>query len=306
MNKKTIGIPRAFLYYRYKILWKNYFSNLGYKIVVSGPTTKETVVEGKKYSIDEACLPFKIFMGHVSNLREKCDYILIPRIENYGKDEKVCVRFNATYDIVKNIFKDINIINYNIEYTKMSTETISLLKLGLKLNHNPFIVISSYIKAKKAEKEYNKLKMINQSKVLTKRGPKVLIVSHPYSIYDNYLGYSIIKLLKNYKINILYADKLSKKESLKHYKKLSKTLYWTYSKELIGAIDYYKDNIDGIIFLTAFPCGPDSLVNELMIRKLKKMPTLNIILDELRSETGLETRVESFIDILRERRDNNS
>ena len=53
MNKKTIGIPRAFLYYRYKILWKNYFSNLGYKIVVSGPTTKETVVEGKKYSIDE-------------------------------------------------------------------------------------------------------------------------------------------------------------------------------------------------------------------------------------------------------------
>ena len=83
-------------------------------------------------------------------------------------------------------------------------------------------------------------------------------------------------------------------------------MYWTYSKELIGAIDYYKDNIDGIIFLTAFPCGPDSLVNELMIRKLKKMPTLNIILDELTSETGFETRVESFIDILRERRDNNS
>ena len=60
--------------------------------------------------------------------------------------------------------------------------------------------------------------------------------------------------------------------------------------------------VDGIIFLTTFPCGPDSLVNELMIRKIKELPVTNILIDELNVQTGIETRIESFIDIIKERR----
>ena len=60
MNIKTIGIPKAFLYYRYNILWKNFFSNLGYKVVESEDTTKEIIELGKIYSIDESCLSSKI------------------------------------------------------------------------------------------------------------------------------------------------------------------------------------------------------------------------------------------------------
>ena len=36
----------------------------------------------------------------------------------------------------------------------------------------------------------------------------------------------------------------------------------------------------------------------LMIRKITNIPKLNIIIDELAAETGLITRLESFIDIL--------
>lgn len=301
MKKKTIGIPRAFLYYRYKILWQNFFSYLGYKIVISDKTTKETIENGKNFSIDESCLASKIFLGHVYNLKNKCDYILIPRVCDYGKGEKVCVKFNANYDIVKNTFPDINIIEYNIESTKHSPEFISLIKLGLKLNHNPLKVILSYFKAKKKEKKYS-LKIIKkQQKSLTIKKNKVLLVAHPYNIYDNYIGTPIIKLLNKLDIEILYSDHIDKKTAKKYAKKLSPTLYWTYSKEIIGAIEYYKDKIDGIIFITSFPCGPDSLVNELLIRKLKDIPTLNLIIDELTGETGIETRIESFIDIIKER-----
>ena len=52
-------------------------------------------------------------------------------------------------------------------------------------------------------------------------------------------------------------------------KKYCNGLYWKYSKESIGSIKLIENNIDGIIFLTTFPCGLDSLVNELVIRKLK-------------------------------------
>ena len=299
MKNKTIGIPRAFLYYRYKILWENFFNALGYKIIVSDITTKETIEIGKTFSIDEACLSSKIFLGHVYNLKNKCDYILIPRVCDYGKGEKVCVKFNATYDIVKNLFPDINILEYNLETTKHSPEFISLIKLGIKLNHNPIKVIISYIKAKNKEKQYEKSKIKKQQLKLKSKKKKILLVSHPYNTYDNYIGDPIIKILEKFDIEILYSDNIDKKTSKKYAKNLSPTLYWTYSKEIIGSIEYYKNHIDGIIFITSFPCGPDSLVNELLIRKITDIPTLNLIIDELTSETGIETRLESFVDIIK-------
>ncbi len=302
MEKITIGLPRAFLYYRYHIFWTTFFKNLGCNVIVSNETTKETIDTGKNYSIDESCLSSKIYLGHVASLKDKCDYILIPRVENYGKGEKVCVKFNATYDLVKNLFQDTQLLDYNIEKTKFTSHFLSFIKIGMKLNKNIFKVISSYFKAKKQEKKYHKTNQIKQMQKLNSNKPKILIVSHPYNIYDNYIGTPIIKKLKSMEVELIYADVLEPKIAKMYAKKLSPTLYWAYSKELIGAIGYYHYSVDGIIFLTTFPCGPDSLVNELMIRKMTDVPITNILIDELSATTGLETRLESFVDIIKERR----
>ena len=304
MKIQTIGLPKAFLYYRYKILWKYFFKELGYKVVISNDTTKETVKNGKLYSIDEACLSSKIYLGHVYSLIDKCDYIFIPRVENYGKGEKVCVKFNATYDIVKNTFPKANILDFNIEKTKHPYKLLNYFKLGLKLNKNPLKIIKSYIKACNRQKVYNKDNFHKQNLKLKSKKIKVLIVAHPYNIYDKYIGEPIIKKLKSMDIEIIYADKIDHKIGKIYAKKISPTLYWTYSKELIGAIQYYQYSVDGIIFLTTFPCGPDSLVNELMMRKITTLPTTNILIDELTVMTGLETRLESFVDLIKERRKN--
>jgi len=304
MKKKTkIGIPRAFLYYRYYILWKNFFERLNCHIVLSPETSKEIIDIGTKYSIDESCLSSKIYLGHVFSLIDKCDYLLVPRIENYGKKEKVCVKFNGLYDIVKNIFSDQKIITYNIEQNKLKNELFGFIKMGLKINKNIFKVIISYIIAKRKAKEQEKINEITQNRKLNNDKTKILIVSHPYNIYDKYLSNNIINYLNNNDIQIIYADKLNKKTAIEYSKELSNTLYWTYSKEIIGSVNYYKEIYDGVIFLTTFPCGVDSLVNELVLRKITK-PTLNIILDSQTSEIGLETRLESFIDILKERKNN--
>ena len=60
----------------------------------------------------------------------------------------------------------------------------------------------------------------------------------------------------------------------------------------------YKDKVDGIIFLVTFPCGPDALVVNLCQNKIKR-PMITIILDELQGEAGLKTRLESFVDIIK-------
>lgn len=303
LEKIIVGIPRAFLYYRYKELWLNYFENLDVEIVISPETDKNILDLGQKYSIDESCISSKIYLGHIAYLVGRCDYILVPRISDYGKNEKTCVKFNGQYDIIKNLFPNQKILGYNIEETKHNNELLAFLKIGRELDKNIIKVANSYKKAKEQERIMSNKAMIAQNEVLKSDRLKILVVAHPYNIYDKYIGEPIQKILNELDVELLYADKVNRKVAKKFAKKYSPTLYWTYSKELIGAIGYYYDKLDGIIFVTAFPCGPDSLVNELLIRKLRDVPITNILINESTAEAGLQTRLESFIDIIKGKRE---
>jgi predicted nucleotide-binding protein (sugar kinase/HSP70/actin superfamily) len=296
-----IGVPRALLYHRYKNLWKTFFAELGCEILVSEKTNKKILADGINYSIDESCLPAKIFMGHVYSLKDKCDYILVPRIESYGKGDDVCVKFNAIYDIVNNTF-DMKLLDYNINVKNGQTEKKGFIKMGKNLGYSYFKTLKAYKKAKEAYELANRQKVTMQETKLNSDGPKILIASHQYNTYDKLIGHPIADFIKKLGGVPLYADAVDISESIARSKELSGSLYWKYNKEMIGAIKLLEDKVDGIILLTAFPCGPDSLVNELIIRKSKKVPIINIIIDELQGEAGLQTRIESFMDILLSKR----
>ena len=304
MNKRMkIGLPRAFLYFKYKWLWNVFFTELGCDIVVSPETNKQILKDGVDNSIDESCLSSKIYMGHVYNLIDKVDYILIPRIVSFGKDEVVCTKFNAMYDIVNNTYKNVKILDYNIDVNNKQTELKAFMKMGKVIKKDAIAVFKAYKKAKQvqAEKEIEKTKQQDEEIKSTNK-LKILIVSHSYNIHDRLIGYPIIKYLEQLDSLPIYADVADKNMTSEKSKMISEGLYWTYNKELIGAIEHYIDQIDGVIFITTFPCGPDSLVNELCLRKIKGIPMATIILDELQGEAGLHTRIESFIDIIREKK----
>ena len=87
MNTTKVGIPRALFYYQYYPLWKTFFEELGAEIVLSDRTTKSIMDEGSKTCVDEACLPIKIFHGHVMNIKDKVDYLFIPRFTSVSRNE---------------------------------------------------------------------------------------------------------------------------------------------------------------------------------------------------------------------------
>lgn len=301
MDKIKIGIPKALLYYKYKDLWCNFFENLGCDVVISPNTNKETIEIGKKYVLDEACISLKIFMGHVHYLIDKCDYVFIPRISCLKKGEKVCTNFMAIYDLCRNTF-DKDFLHCNIDVTHGEDEEYAFIGLGLELGFSFRKSRDAYKKAKLHEKLMNERRYSKQKMLLaSSEKTKILLVGHPYNLYDNYIGKEIIEFLENENIDILYSDNYDPKYLEVDYKKIAPKNYFTYNKELLGSIAFYQNFVDGIILVSAFPCGPDSLSNEMIIRK-KKIPLLVLTIDELDSNTGLITRLESFIDILNERR----
>lgn len=310
-----IGIPLGLGIYEYPILFSKFFEYLGIDVVYSERTNKQIFDNGIKYSLSESCLASKIFVGHVANLvsrqeSENIDYIFIPRLCTFENNQTTCVKFFALYDICNNLFNS-NFLTLNIDYEKNSTELNAFLKLGKRIEKSSRECIHAYLKARKAQRNYDKEKLDEQLRILNKRKDKkkVIIVAHPYVAYDELLGKSVIKLLEQEGVDIIYANinefsmqnpKIFKFVRNKKYvyTNISQSIFWKSSKNLLNGIYTNLNNIDGIVYLSVFPCGTDSLVNELAMRRIKNVPYLNLVLDEQDAQAGLKTRIESFIDIL--------
>lgn len=302
-----IGIPRALLYHRYDVLWTTYFQELGFETVFSPVTNKTILEDGDRYAIDENCLSSKLFFGHVSALIGKCDYIFVPRIANYGKDGMLCSRFEALYDIAVNTFRDKGtaFITCDVDIHRAKSELDAYSSLALEVGKTLSDGAKAYEAAKAAAAAAQQKKIDVQETLLEKDGIKILVVGHSYNLHDAYIGMPIIEGLKKLDAIPLLADSVDLDAARSRYTNICKNVPWMVNRELVGAIDMYHDMVDGIILITAFPCGPDSMLNEMVIRRVKDRPILNLLLDSQDGNAGIETRLESFVDIIRFRKEAN-
>ncbi len=300
-----IGIPRALLYYRYHTLWETYFHELGMETVLSPLTNKTIMDAGSHYSIDENCLSSKLFFGHVSMLEGKCDAVFIPRIANFGKDGVLCSRFEALYDMAANTFRDKNMkfITCNVDIQQRKPEEKAYISLGMELGRSREAARSAYQTARAAWEQAIRKEISAQEEKLRSDRIKILVVGHSYNLYDEYIGKPILKGIERLDAIPICSDAVDLKRAQKDSLHICEHVPWIMSRELLGAIHKYHDQVDGIILLTAFPCGPDSMVNEMIIRRIKDRPILNLLLDSQDGNAGIETRLESFIDIIRFRKE---
>ena len=303
MEKKrvTVGLPRAMLYYRCHTLWKTFFRELGVETVVSAPTDREILEKGTALAIDEACLSLKIYLGHVAALVGKCDYILVPRVSNFGFHRNMCTRFEALPDLVRNVFRNtgIKVLSYNVDVLEKQEEADAFLELGRTLGFSPKEAKKAYKLAKKAEQADYRICVQKQEALSRQEGMKILIAAHSYVAEDPYMGKTVTDYLKKSGVVPLRADLVDRDLALKQSKLLSPTCKWEINREILGGIEYCEEAVDGIILLSAFPCGPDAMVNELITRRVKGVPILNLVLDSQSGTAGVETRLESFIDIIK-------
>ncbi|MBQ8663326.1 MAG: hypothetical protein IJ471_05670 [Eubacterium sp.] len=299
-----IGIPRALLYHRYDVLWTTYFRELGFEVIVSPVTNKTILEDGDRYSIDENCLSSKLFFGHVSALIGKCDYIFVPRIANYGNEGVLCSRFEALYDIAVNTFRDkgTEFITCDVDVQQKKPELVAFSNLALQFGKTYSEGARAYEAAKQAAQEAQQKKIEAQEALLAQDGIKILVVGHSYNLHDTYIGKPIVSALQKLDAIPLLADAVNLDAVRTRYTNICKDVPWMVNRELVGAIDQYHDDVDGIILITAFPCGPDSMLNEMIIRRVKDKPILNLLLDSQDGNAGIETRLESFVDIIRFRK----
>jgi predicted nucleotide-binding protein (sugar kinase/HSP70/actin superfamily) len=293
--KMKVGIPKGLLYYKYYPFMKSFFEELGAEIAVSPDTNKLILDYGVKHCVDEACLPVKVFHGHVAFLREKCDIIFVPRIMQLNEREFICPKFCGLPEMIINSIPDLPevigtpIYAFNKEklYEFAKEAGSKITKNSIKIKRALNFAISEQTKFKSGIK--------NEGYKLN-----VALVGHPYNIYDTFINMNLVNKLNKLGIGVVTEENVDVSHINEKSKELFKRPFWTFAKNSYGYSTYMAENkkIDGIVYISSFACGIDSVILELIKNRVNEFPLLLLKIDEHTGEAGLDTRVEAFVDML--------
>jgi len=303
-ERLRVGIPQSLLYHRYGTLWTSFIEGLGHEVVLSPRSNMSIARVGTALSPDEACLPFKLHLGHVAALAERCDVVLAPRIASVHPAEENCVRFKVAYDAIANLLPAARVETYTVDIGARLHERREMIELAARLGAGRARALWAYEHAKRLQQQHDRHAAADALASLRAPGDelRLLLVGHAYNVADDLVGAPIVRMLASMGARAIAADALVPATKRGDGSALSASVYWTYSRELLAVAARFAEEVDGIVFLMTFPCGPDSLVTELAVRRLRHVPTLNLVLDDLDALTGLRTRLESFVDIVASRR----
>lgn len=292
-----IGIPQSILYYDFNDFFTEFFNSLDVEVIVSPKTNINILNNGVLNCVDEACLPIKIFHGHMMYLKDKVDYVFLPRIISSYKREYYCPKQLGLADMVRhNIDNMDNLIDPIIYLDNRKNIRNSLHNLGEELGKEKKEARTA---TESAYRVLNKKTTTNFIKSKSKRN--ILITGHPYNIEDNFINMNIKNKLKE-EVNLLFTKDIASNKVRQSANELKKRMFWTHGIEIIGSTYYSIDNdlIDGIIYLSAFGCGLDSVLVNLVEGKAheNQIPLMVFNLDEQTGEAGFNTRLEAFLDML--------
>ena len=153
------------------------------------------------------------------------------------------------------------------------------------------VAIESAIQNKQAIKKMELVKPLS-----------VVVMAHGYNLYDERLSMRLLDKLEKMGVKAFTALDITREQQLNSIKELGEIQYWANELDLTGTAAFYllNNSVDGIIALSAFGCGPDSLmVDEIQYHANERnMPMIHLTIDEHTGEAGFVTRLEAFVDML--------
>lgn len=294
-----IGIPKGLLYERYYPFLVTFFSELGAEIIISDNTNKIILNEGVKYCVDEACLPIKIFHGHVARIKDKCDIILIPRIMQLREREFICPKFCGLPEMIINNIPDMPKAIIEPIYATSEKKLYKWAEsVGKMILNDKKKIKNAFNQALIKQNKY-KTGIRNQNYKIN-----IALIGHPYNIYDNFINMNLVKKLNNLGIGVITEEFIEDEIIEEEVKSLYKRPFWTFGKNSYGFASYVAREkvVDGIIYISSFSCGIDSVMIEFIKDRIEDFPLMILKVDEQTGEAGIDTRIEAFFDMLDRRK----
>lgn len=309
--RKTVGMPRALFTYGMFSMFNTLFKELGFNVVLSEPTSEETIRLGQQYALDETCYPVKLITGHVAELvGKKVDYIFFPDLftvdhpgsmsrQNYG-----CAYMQLAFKVMKQAMeleqKEIELLAPTIAFS-LGREFMmkSFGNLGKQLGKNPEQMARALQQGMAAFHSFEDRIGENGKRVIKELRPDekaFVLISKVYGVADPVLNMGIPAKLMDMGYKVLPFYDLPEGDISQEHP----NMFWPFGQHILEPAQLIKQHPNlYAILLTHHGCGPDSVVSHYFKEEMNGKPYLHIEVDEHSSGVGVITRVEAFINSLK-------
>lgn len=312
----TVGIPRVLNLFENYPFWHTFFTQLGYRVILSPKSTKKLYETGMETIPSESvCYPAKLAHGHILSLiRSQVDFIFYPAVV-YEKKEDDFADNHFNCPVVASYPE---VIRTNVDALKESG--IPLISPFLNFDSEPVLrkrlqETFAYIPREElaaafdaAWKEAERAREDIQAKgeetldYLTRTGTKgIVLCGHPYHT-DPEINHGIAELITGMGLAVLTEDSISHLGSVKH--RLSIVNQWTYHGRMYRAayVASAHEELE-LVQLTSFGCGIDAItadaVQEILERHNKTFTLIKV--DEISNLGAARIRLRSLLAAMKER-----
>ncbi len=330
-SRPTVGIPRALNMYENYPFWFTFFTKLGFRVVLSDPSTKKTYEAGiESMPSESVCYPAKLSHGHIMNLLEKdVDFIWMPCAKyERQEDETAGNHFNCPIVMSYSEALKLNVDalrESNVEFLNpfvpyhMQDKLADRLYVELCENHPNLAqnkhgvlptkdqiasaVAAAWIEDEKFHEDIHN-KGVETLKWIEENGVHgIVLAGRPYHD-DPEINHAIPELLTSFGLAVFTED------SVAHLAEVERPLravdQWMYHTRLYRAAKLVtqRNNLD-LIQLNSFGCGLDAVTTDQVQEILEGSGKIYTVLkiDEVSNLGAARIRVRSLLAALQDQAD---
>ena len=315
-KRGKLGLPLALGNMELLPLWHTIFTKLGYEVITSKLSTRETYEKGQ-FSIpsDTACYPAKIMHGHMEELLEAgCDYIFYPCLsyninEKTGDNHYNCPVVAYYAELLKGNMENLAQTKFLYPYLSVNNERELSKTLYRYLNTVDktikFREVRKAVKAGFAAYEAHMAAVRTEGEkaiaYAREHGKRIMILAgRPYHI-DPESGHGIDELANQLGFVVVSEDSVY---HLTGAQKVNVLNQWTYHSRLYRAARFAAENPDvELVQLVSFGCGVDAITTDEVrdiLESAGKFYT-QIKIDEITNLGAVKIRLRSLLGALEEK-----
>ncbi len=308
-NAPTIGIPRMLYVCDFLPFFETFFAGLGYRVVLSEHTNRTLINRALEATVAETCFPAKVALGHIQDLIDKkVDILFMPSFIRFpdsgeqGKYAQACpyaqalpyiARTSVRFDAIKAI-EPVLYLQDERHFSK------SMQTVGALLGKGRAEVKRAQQLAHQAQEQFLHAVEERGSSVLSaiKTGERALVLlGRSYNTCDPGVNLNLPAKIRDLGMQVIPMDFLPLRSvDLSGFE----NMYWRSGRKIMAAARFIRDH-PGLypVYLTNFGCGPDSFITHFFREEMAGKPFLQLEIDEHSADAGAITRIEAFMDSLK-------
>lgn len=318
-SRGKIGLPMGLNMYENLPFWHTFFTELGFEVVTSGISKRETYIKGQ-FSIpsDTVCYPAKLMHGHIAELLERGVKTIFYPCLSYNFDEgKGDNHFNcpvvAYYpELLRGNVDELSRPDIRFLYPHLGLHVPGTFRQKIYESlRESFPDISKKEVEQAAEKAYaayeNWMREIREegARVVARareQGKKIIVLcGRPYHV-DPEINHGIDQLITSFDLAVVTEDAVA--HLAQPPARVHVLNQWTYHSRLYNAAKYVTAQPDmELVQLVSFGCGIDAITTDEVREILEDGGKLytQLKIDEITNLGAVKIRIRSLLEAVEER-----